>query len=195
MEHVTRFVCDVIKKHAPIVYFIKGGEHVFVLNLRHSVNIPRDLGPWTKHGKCSQWTESFHKWSPLIIASKLWSMVIIMHSNHHASYNRYSKNVYDYHLWSFKYILSYWPLLMILDSRESNAKTLIHVRDFGKKPKGGGKIPFDMFFSGRVIMRQTDVSKEEKWHRWERKWPKLLFPFYHQIFISTNKCSNFEKYM
>ena len=51
---------------------------------------------------------------------------------------------------------------MILDSRESNAKTLIHVRDFGKKPKGGEKIPFDMFFSGRGIMRQADVSKEEK---------------------------------
>ena len=42
MEHVTRYVCDVIKKHVPIVYVIKGGEHVFVLYLRHIVSVPRD---------------------------------------------------------------------------------------------------------------------------------------------------------
>ena len=48
------------------------------------------------------------------------------------------------------------------DSRESNANILIHGRDLGKKPKVYEKIPFDMFFSGRGIMRQADISKEEK---------------------------------
>ena len=43
MSFETNGACDTsLKKHVPIVYVIKGGEHVFVLYLRHIVSIPRD---------------------------------------------------------------------------------------------------------------------------------------------------------
>ena len=150
MEHVTRFVCDVIKKHAPIVYFIKGGEHVFVLNLRHSVSIPRDLGPWTKHGKCSQWTESFHKRSPLIIASKLWSMVIIIHSNHHASYNMYTKNVYVIiydHLDTF-FVLDLCSWYLIVENR---MRRLWYMWEILAKSRKGEKRILSICFSAAEV--------------------------------------------